>query len=403
MHEHSTNFFDIDSAEFRRDPYPFYRRLRETEPMHFSNRGLWVSTRHADIKTILSSRRFAKNFLAGVGRQQGEKVLQEPAYKALGNMLLVQDPPDHTRMRKLVAKAFSNSSVVKIEPQVREIVGELLDEIVPRGGMDFIADFAHFVPVLVICKILGIPKEFWKVFSNPNTNSGRITELQPMEPDELLKANRGASQSALFFKMLCDRRRSDPQDDLITHLVQAEEEGATLTQDELTANISLLFAAGHETTKHTLGNSLLALHQNPDQWALLQSDRKWIPGAVSECLRYDSAVQVTYREACEDTEVGGVVVTRGTGVMAYLGAGNRDPEAYPDPDVLDVGRVGMAPLSFGGGIHICLGAPLAQLEVQVAIEMLLERIPSLEIMGVDQPAWGPNKPFRGLSELKMKW
>jgi cytochrome P450 len=395
--------FDIDSPGFQRDPYPFYRRLREAEPLHFSDRGLWVATRHRDIKAILSNKRFAKNFLAGVGKQQGMGVLQEPAYKALGNMLLVQDPPSHTRIRKLVAKAFTNSSVSKMESQVREIVSELLDGIAPRGSMDFIAEFAHFVPVLVICRILGVPKEFWKVFSNPNSNSGRITEMRAMDPEELLRANRGTSQSSLFFRMLCERRRREPQDDLITHLVHAEEEGSHLTEEELTANISLLFAAGHETTKHTLGNSVLALHQNPDQLALLKAEPKWIPNAVNECLRYESAVQVTYREATEDLEVGGVALPKGSGIMAYLGAGNRDPEAHAEPDRLDVTRANPSPLSFGGGIHLCLGAFLAQMEAQICLETLLERFPDSRIPDMHQPKWGPNKPFRGLAELRMTW
>jgi cytochrome P450 len=395
--------FNPLSPEFIRNPYPYYHHLRTTDPVHRSPLGFFVASRHADVNFILRERRFGKDFVGRMTRRFGNEVLDEPVYRSMRHWMLQQDPPDHTRLRGLVVKAFTARRVEDMRPRIQQIVDEVLDRVAAQGHMDLIANFAFPLPVTVICDMLGIPAEDHAIFFSGARTGGRLLDPVPLTRAEIDEANAGNLAAAEYFRRLFELRRRQPGDDLTTQLVQAEQEGSKLSNEELTANIILLFGAGHETTVNLIGNGLLALHRNPDQLRLLQSNPSLIANAIDEFLRYDSSVQLTGRTALEAVTVGGTDVAEGETVLCLLGAANRDPTVYPDPDRLDITRQNIRPMSFGGGIHFCLGAQLARIEGEVAIAMLLRRLPNLTLDDCEHPDWRPTFVLRGLNSLPASW
>jgi len=395
--------FNPLAPDFIRDPYPTYHRMRATDPMHHSPLGFYVASRNEDVTFTLRDKRFGKDFIGRITRRHGPQVLDEPVYRSMSHWMLQQDPPDHTRLRGLVVKAFTAKRVDEMRPRIQAIVDETLDRIEPKGQMDLIAEYAFRLPVTVICDMLGIPDDDREQFFASSRTGGRLLDPVPLSRAEVDESNAQNLAMAEYFRKLFDLRRRQPRDDLTTQLVQAEEQGSKLSEEELTANIILLFGAGHETTVNLIGNGLLALHRNPDQLRLLQSDPSLITNAVEEFLRYDSSVQLTGRTALEDTEVGGITIAKGEAVLSLLGAANRDPAVYPDPDKLDITRPNIRPLSFGGGIHFCLGAQLARIEAEVAINTLLRRLPDLRLEDAEHPAWRQTFVLRGLEKLPASW
>ncbi len=395
-------FNPLDPA-FIQDPYPFYHRLREAAPVFKTPMGFWLLSRYDDIALALKDKRFGKDFEGSIKRRYGTSRLNEPAFASLAHTMLVLDPPDHTRLRGLVNKAFTARRVLDMRPRIRALVDQQLDRVADKGQMDVIRDLAHRLPVIVICDMLGIPEAHRGPFLAASTVNGRILDPVPMSEAEIQQANRATEMSNAYFDQLCELRRRNPQDDLATELVKAEEAGDRLSAEELRSNISLLFGAGHETTTNLIGNGLLALRRNPEQWERLRTDPSLIPNAVEELLRFDSSVQMTGRVTNEEVELGGVTIPAGESVVTLLGAANRDPEQYADPDRLDVGRQNIRPMSFGGGIHHCLGAQLARLEGELVFSALVERFPTLELPEKDKPAWKPNFTLRGLTKLPAVW
>ena len=395
-------FNPLDPA-FIANPYPIYHRLRAAAPVWRSPLGFSIVTRYHDTALVLRDRRFGKSYVDNITKRYGPDIVNEPAYASMSRTMLVLDPPDHTRLRGLVTKAFTARRVEAMRPQIAAVVDALLDRVQPQGGMDVIADFAHRLPIIVICDMLGIPEEDREQFFSSSRVNGRLIDPVPLSPEEIATANANTLETNAYFDSLFERRRRDPQDDLTTLLVQAEEAGDRLTQEELRANVGLLFAAGHETTANLIGNGLLALHRNPDQWQALRDDPALIPGAIEELLRYDSSVQMTGRSVLEDVELSGVAVPKGAQIVCFLGAANRDPEAFPDPDRLDVTRTKITPLSFGGGIHFCLGAQLARIESQEAFAGLLRRMPEMTLPEKDKPSWRRSFTLRGLTKLPAVW
>jgi cytochrome P450 len=301
-------------------------------------------------------------------------------------------------------KAFTARRVDDMRPRIQAIVDENLDRIIPLGKMDLIEDYAYRLPVTVICDMLGIPQEHREMFYTGARNSGRILEPVPMTPAEIQQGNASQTMVKMYFDQLFDLRRKNPGDDLTTQLLQAEEEGSKLSNDELYANIILLFGAGHETTVNLIGNGLLALFRNPDQLALLKAKPELITNAIEEFLRYDSSVQMTGRAALEEVELGGRLIPKGENVLCLLGSANHDPAVYPDhPERLDIARPNVRPLSFGGGIHFCLGAQLARIEAEIAISTLLRRIPNLRLDDAVNADWRPSFVLRGLKRLPASW
>jgi cytochrome P450 len=410
MNEHvqtatSEPLFNPLSPEFIRNPYPHYARMRTTDPMHRTPLGVFVASRHAEASLVMRDKRFGKDFVERTVRRYGPDIMKEPVFASMSHWMLQQDPPDHTRLRGLVVKAFTARRVEDMRPRIQHIVDATLDRIIPQGKMDLIEDFAFRLPVTIICDMLGIPEEHRETFYAGSRDGGRLLDPVPLSPAEIQQGNAGNAMAAMYFQQLFELRRKNPGDDLITQLVQAEEEGSKLTNEELTANIILLFGAGHETTVNLIGNGLLALHRNPDQLALLKARPELITNAIEEFLRYDSSVQLTGRVALEDIDdLGGKKIPKGESVLCLLGSANHDPAVYPDqPERLDIERPNVRPLSFGGGIHFCLGAQLARIEAEIAISTLLRRIPDLRLDDAVNPEWRPTFVLRGLKRLPASW
>jgi cytochrome P450 len=396
--------FNPSSPEFIADPYPSYHRLRATDPMHLTSLGFYVASRHAEVAAILRDKRFGKDFVGRTTRLSGPEILEEPVYRSMRHWMLLLDPPDHGRLRGLVVQAFTARRVGDMRPRIQQIVDEIIDRLEARGGADLIADFAFRLPVTVICDMLGIPEADRQIFFTSSSAIGRLLELAPLSRADLDEQHSYNLAIAEYFGRLFELRRRQPGDDLTTHLVQAEENSNRLTNEELTANVILLFGAGHETTMNLIGNGLLALYRNPGQLRLLKNDPSLMTNAFEELLRYDSPVQVTGRTTLEYVdEIGGISLKKGQSVTCLLGSANRDPAAYPDPDRLDITRRDVRPLSFGGGIHYCVGAQLARLEAEIAITTLLRRLPDLRLDNVDHPDWRQTFVLRGMNRLPASW
>ena len=397
--------FNPLAPEFIRNPYPHYERMRTNDPVHLTPLGMYVASRHAEVSLVMRDKRFGKDFVERTIRRYGPDIMEEPVFRSMSHWMLQQDPPDHTRLRGLVVKAFTARRVEDMRPRIQQVVDETLDRIIPQGKMDLIEDFAFRLPVTIICDMLGIPEEHREAFYAGSRDGGRLLDPVPLSKEEIQQGNAGNAMAAMYFKQLFELRRKHPGDDLTTQLVQAEEGGSKLSNEELTANIILLFGAGHETTVNLIGNGLLALHRNPDQLALLKANPGLITNAIEEFLRYNSSVQLTGRVALEDIEdLGGRRIPRGESVLCLLGSANHDPAVYPDrPERLDITRPNVKPLSFGGGIHFCLGAQLARIEAEIAISTLLRRLPDLRLDDAENPEWRPTFVLRGLKRLPASW
>ena len=393
------------TPEFIADPYPSYRWLHEHSPwFQVPDAPLHIAVRYADCQELLRDRRLGHGFRERLVAEFGEDVFAaNPAYKGLADSILLMDPPDHRRIRGLVAKAFDARRTEAMRPRVREIAHRLIDGFAARSEGDLVTLYNYPLPVIVICEMLGIPEADQERFLRGSGVAGRIIDPTPMNSAELAEANARSSENRDYFVDLLDQRRHTPEDDLLTALVQAETEDGQLSYDEMIANVSLLFGAGHETTVNLIGNGLLALWRHPDQLAALRADPGLMPSAVEEMLRFDSSVQLTGRTALTELEFRGQSIARGDQVLALIAAANRDPAVFTDPDRFDITRDEAKPLSFGGGIHFCLGAQLARIEADEALRVLFERLPGLELEGIDAPRRKPTITLRGLERLPARW
>jgi len=389
----------------RADPYPLYRRMREEEPTHRSPLGFYVFTRYDDCLTVLrhpqmsSDQRHAARAVEFLEQQPAARKLAE-AMEGKRPFLLL-DPPDHTRLRGLVSKAFTPRTVEGLRPRIQQVVDELIDEVQPKGAMEVVEDLAYPLPVVIICEMLGVPPSDHERFKDWSRDLARGLDpdfVQPM--DSLERRFETVLAFHEYFRELIARRRSDPGDDVLTALVHAEEKGDTLTEDEVLGTCTLLLVAGHETTVNLIGNGVLALLRHRDQLEKLWADRTLIKSAVEEILRYDPPVQFDGRVAMADIEVGGVTVAEGEQPILILAAANRDPHQFDAPESFDITRADNRHLSFGHGLHFCLGAPLARLEGQLALGTLVGRLPLMEL-ATDEPVYKENLILRGLAELPV--
>ncbi len=381
--------------EIREDPYPTYQALRAQDPVHWSDvMGAWVLTRHTDITRVLRESVFSADRFRGENR--GRQIPGD-----MPRSLLALDPPDHTRLRTLVSKAFTPRVVEGLRRRIQDLVDGLLDRLAPQGGMELIADFAYPLPVTVIAEMLGVPPQDWERFRA--WSHTLAASLDPMiSGEQLQRALAARSALADYFRGIVAERRRAPRDDLITGLIAAEERGDVLSELELLIMCNLLLVAGHETTVNLIGNGLLALLRHPEEAERLRADPGLTETAVEELLRYDSPVQLTSRVAIEDVQVSGKLIRKGQEVITLLGAGNRDPEQFQDPDRLDLGRHPNPHLSFARGIHFCLGAPLARLEGQIALGTLITRFPTLRLTPA-RPQWRETIVLRGLASLPVSF
>jgi cytochrome P450 len=389
------------------DPYPVYARLRERSPIHRSPLGFWVFTRHADCLSILRDRS-ASSDTRGRDNPPAGGLAPDPAGQptlddALDELIpfIFRDPPDHTRLRGLVQKAFTPRVIQALRPRIEQICAELLDAALARSQTDLVADYAYPLPVRVITEILGVPPEDRTEFQR--WSDALAHGLDPeflLSPEAVRQRTAGMLSFVQYFADLISYRRANPGDDLISRLIQAEEHGEVLTQTELIATCLLLLVAGHETTVSLISGGALTLAQHPDQLARFRDDPAVAATGVEEMLRFVSPVQLTTRIATRAMRFGDFVVDEGDACMLLIGSANRDPDVFAEPDTVDVGRADNPHLGFGLGIHHCLGAPLARLEARIALRALAGRARRWECT-TDQLAYKDNIALRGLASLPV--
>jgi cytochrome P450 len=394
-----TTVLDFFSAEQRSDPYPLFRQVREEEPVLWSGDG-WTLLRYADVMAALLDPRLAAARVDPSGAPEEIRNEFAPFFDSMRNMLLFADPPDHTRLRGLVTQAFSARRIEGMRPAIQSIVDELLDAVAERGTMDVIADVANPLPGIVIAELLGVPKSDQAQFKTWANDFAAAIDGSGDELTSLQLGLRSVNAMSAYLGEVAEQRRRAPQDDLITDLLAAQEEGAHLTHAELVATCLLLLFAGNETTTNLIGNGILTLLRHPDELARLRAAPELIRAAVEELLRFESPVQGTSRVARETFEIDGRCIEAGQHVSVLTGAANRDPAQFEEPDRLHLSRRPNRHLGFGHGIHFCLGAPLARAEGQIAINAILQRCAALELRD-DKARWRALAVFRGLEELPV--
>jgi len=392
----------VATPEGRADPYSRYAALRSLAPVHRSAIGFWVLTRYDDCQRLLRDPRAGKDF-SGAARALGlseEQQAEQAAFRDDHSNMLFADPPDHTRLRGLATRAFTPRTVEALRERIVALVDDLIDDF-GSGPVEVMDALAFPLPVTVIGEMLGVPAEDRAQFRPLVRASTAVLELA-VTPEGLAAATAARATMESYFADLVAERRAHPQADLLTELIEAEDSGDQLSERELISTAILLFAAGFETTTHLVGNALLGLLQHPDQLDRLRHDRGLVRPGVEELLRFDSPVQITARTANDDIDVGGQHMEKGSTVLALLGAANRDPDRFADPDRLDLGRADGGAISFGSGIHYCLGAALARLEVQVVLDRLLDRFGTWELVG-GQPGHRDSLTLRGLVDLTVRF
>ncbi|GAA2251237.1 cytochrome P450 [Kitasatospora cystarginea] len=382
----------------RRDPYPFYARMRRERPVYRSPQGIWYLTRYADVETALGDLRLSNDrdrMTRALGALDGNLKGLSRLTDRLGRVMTNTDPPDHARLRKLVNKAFTARRVEALRDGIQTIVDGLIDRAVAQGPtMDLIEAVASPLPLAVVCELFGIPPEDRPKVKGWFRRLGNLTE-------DIEQSVLAVDQHEEYLTELIRRRRADPGEDLISALVTAQARGDRLTDAELLSTCFVLITAGDETTTHLIGNGTLALLRHPEQLARLREDPRLIRSAVEELSRYDTPTQAIVRVVAEDVPIGGETLREGELVYLFLAATNRDPERFEDPDRLDLARPGNRHLSFGNGPHFCLGGPLAKLEAEVAIGTLVRRLPQLRLAEEAALEWKPNPLQRRLSALPL--
>ncbi len=404
--------FDPDDPQLKEDPYPLFKALREQDPVHFCDLGFWVATRYDDLRAVVMDREnFGQgDFIQNIQLFYGPDfdVLSHAAYRWLSEIFLYQDPPRHTRVRGLVTQALTARRVAQMRPRVQAIADRLLDAVAADGEMEVIHQFAYKFPTLVMCDMLGLsPEEASdEVLGQLNqaiADAFVVFEMRAFPPDVLALADSQIEFLEGFFGKIFAARRQSPRDDLATGLVNARDENGPLSDHEMATVAIGLFGAGFETTAHMIGNGLLSLHKFPDQWRKLVANPALAPSATEEILRYESSLVGSNRTAFRDVELGGKTIKAGERILTLLAAGNRDPAVFDDPDRFDIERKGPKHLSFGGGIHFCVGAELARLEGEIALTSLATRFPRLHV-DLSSARWRQEGfMFRGLTALQARW
>ncbi|MGI8917361.1 MAG: cytochrome P450 family protein [Pyrinomonadaceae bacterium] len=394
---------NIVSAEFKANPFPFLADLRVSQPVYQTTlpdkTPVWLITRYADVAALLKDERFVKNRRTAMTPEQLRKMPWVPSmFRPLERNMLDLDAPDHTRLRALVHKAFTPSLIARMRDRVQTLAEELLDRVMYGGEMDLIKGYALPLPMTIITEILGIPAPDHHKFHKWSKAVVALTS-----PRATLRVIPSVWMFIRYLRQFFKLRRRDPRDDLATALIQAEDAGDKLSEDELLAMVFLLLIAGHETTVNLIGNGMLALLENPDAMNRLRRDPALIKTAVEELLRYTSPVLMsTERYAREDLNLHGVTIPQGGMTLGAIGSANRDKDVFENPDELDITREPNKHLAFGQGIHFCLGAPLARLEGEIAINTLLRRMPDLHLsVATESLRWRPSMVLRGLESLPV--
>jgi len=400
--------FDLGNPSTNANPFPEFERLRAEDPVHWSPAmKAWIVTRYADVKQValnnreISADRLTPFFKANPEYQRGSI---DSLVRYLNHWMVFRDPPDHTRLRRLFTKAFTPTAVENLRRNIEAIVAHLIDgmQAKARRGMpvDYIADFAYPLPASVIMDLLGVPRvdlERVKVWSD---DIALFIGTAQVAGNKYLRAERGAKGMADYFRRLVEARTAEPTTDMLSQLVLARDDRDALSTDEIIGTAILLLFAGHETTTNLIGNGFLHSMRNREQWERLVADPSLADSAVEEYLRYDGPSGALARVAAADTELGGKTMREGQRVFAFMNSANRDPEAFDDPERFDIGRPQNPHMTFGHGIHFCLGAPLARLEARIAAVRLAERLPDIRLCG-GEPEWHDSLILRGVKSLPV--
>ena len=395
----------LSSEAFNENPYPVYHQMRNEAPVYWSDAwGCWMLTRYQDITWTLQD----YQTFTSLGRLTASMDLPEPLWEKVEPLvrhysqgLINVDPPDHTRMRKSVHMAFTPRTIRKMQSYIQDIVERLIDDQIERGEMDVIWDFSYPLPITVIAEMMGIPLEDHAKFKAWSGEIVGFMATPKPTPQILLKSQDALLAMQQYFRDIYAKRRYQPEDDLITALVRAELEGDKLTEEEMVSSCVTILIGGHETTTYLIANGLYALLQHPDQLRRLRDNPDLADSATEEFLRYDGPFQRNRRIATRDVQLGDVTIEKDQLIMQLLGAANRDPAHFPDPDALDITRSPNKHLAFGYGPHFCLGAPLARLEAPTAFRVLLQRLKNIRLAH-DSLEWN-NALFRGLKSLPIQF
>ncbi len=396
--------FAPEDPAFVADPYPVYAELRRDRPVCYdAATDHWLITRHADVNALLRDRRFGRTYLhvashEAMGRP-APPAWHEPFWRLINAGILDMEPTDHTRVRRLVSKAFTPGYVEGLRPRVQAIVDGLLSQIDDTGVVDLLPTVAEPLPVTVIAEMLGVPQDERHLLRPWSADICRMYELHPSVESQR-EAVRASVEFSDYLRALARERARRPGEDLISELAAVVDDGERLTEDELVGTVVLLLNAGHEATVNATLLGWWTLFRHPEQLERLRGDHALVPTAVEELLRFDTPLQLFERWVLEDVEVDGVRIPRGAELGLVFGSANRDPAVFAEPDALDLTREPNPHLTFGAGIHFCLGAPLGRLELQTSFRSMLERFPRMEL--AEAPRWKPNYIIRGLEGLRVR-
>src|SRR5262245_15854959 len=397
---------DPTDHAFIADPYPALAALREEGADHHDERlGRYLVTRHAEVRACLRDRRLGRNFRHVGSEEEFSATPLDPRWQGFWDVerwsLLFIEPPDHTRIRKLVASAFTPRAVEGMREPARQLAHELLDACLERGRFDLLYDFAQPYSITLICRLLGVPTDRHRDLLDWSHRHVKMYEFDTTE-EQAESATRAAAEFRDYVRELIADRRRSPRDDMISALVAARVDGDDLSDDEIVSTVVVLLNAGHEATVNTLGNGVRALLGHPDEWRRLVDGEVAPAAAVEELIRFDPPLQLFERWVLEDgVEIAGVAVPRGEVISMLFGSANRDPRVFREPDSLDVGRANAAEhIGFGGGIHVCIGAPLARIELEASLRALVERAPALEL--AEEPVRVPAFVIRGFQAVEVE-
>jgi cytochrome P450 len=391
---------DLGSAELVADPYPFFSRARAEAAVQWHDQlGMWLAFSHREANAVLRARTLGRIWTPRWPE------LPMPAFELIHrNSLLELEPPDHTRLRRLVAGAFGRGHVARLQPRITELAERLADRLADAGSdgspVDLIEWYAEPLPVQVIAELLGVPEPDWPLLRPWSNAIVKMYEYQ-VSDQQRTAAETAAAEFVAYLRSLVAERRGRPGTDLISSLIsETDSDGARLTEDELITTCTLLLNAGHEATVNVVGNGVYALGQHPAQWQLLLAEPGLVDPAIEELIRYDSPLQLFERTAITDTRIGDITVQAGAKIAALLGAANRDPAVFTNPNSFDVARTENPHLGFGAGIHFCVGAPLARVELDASLRTLLRRFPGLRL--AEQPERRREFVIRGLRRLAVQ-
>ncbi|MFD5820547.1 cytochrome P450 [Streptomyces sp. NPDC127038] len=399
----SSRAFDPWDPAFLADPYPAYEELRARGRVHYYEpTNQWLVPHHADVSALLRDRRLGRTYQHRFTHEDFGRTAPPPEHEPFHVLndhgMLDLEPPDHTRIRRLVSKAFTPRTVERLKPYVEGLAGELVDRLVEAGGGDLLTDVAEPLPVSVIAEMLGVPDSERAPLRPWSADICGMYELNPSE-DAARRAVRASEEFTEYLRGLIEARRKEPADDLISGLIAAHDEGDRLTEQEMISTCVLLLNAGHEATVNATVNGWWTLFRHPAQLAALRADHALIPTAVEELMRYDTPLQLFERWVLDDIEIGGTTIPRGAEIAMLFGSANRDAEVFGNPETLDLSRTENPHISFSAGIHYCIGAPLARLELAASMTALLTKAPGLRLAA--EPVRKPNFVIRGLEGLPV--